>query len=67
MNNWEVIKNKKIIDLFIGDGSLRNSTIFEDLRMPYMRGEDICIFGKKIGISIKYNEKKYQDGNIWKK
>ena len=58
MNNWEVIKNKKIIDLFIGDGSLRNSTIFEDLRMPYMKGEEICIFGKKIGISIKYNEKK---------
>lgn len=48
MNNWEVIKNKKIIDLFIGDGSLRNSTIFEDLRMPYMKGEDICIFGKKL-------------------
>ncbi len=58
MGEWNVIKNKKIIDLFIGSTSLDIKAIYEDLRMPYMKIEDICSFGELIGIRITNTGKK---------
>ena len=58
MGNWNVLLNRKILDLFIGDGSLKNNVVFEKLTMPYMTGEEICDFGNKIGCIINYNKEK---------
>lgn len=58
MGNWNVILNRKILDLFIGDGSLKNNVIYGEYAMPHMNGEEICNFGKKIGCIINYNEEK---------
>lgn len=58
MTDWIVLKNRNIIDLFIGDKELENKGIFNKLIMPYMKGENICDFGRLIGIDIQYNKVK---------
>lgn len=57
MNNWEFLKNKKILNLFIGDSPVKVDG-FNEIKMPYMSGFEICEFGKKIGVKIIYNEEK---------
>ena len=57
MNNWTLLKNRKIIDLFIGDKPVQ-SYMFENQRMPYMSGIQICEFSKKLGFFQNYNEVK---------
>ena len=57
MNNWTLLKNRKIIDLFIGDNSVQNY-MFEEQKMPYMSGLQICEFSKKLGFLQNYNEEK---------
>ena len=58
MNNWNCIKNRKIIDLLIGDSYLQNNPSLEYFKMPYMKGYQICEFAKSLGLNIVYNEKK---------
>lgn len=58
MKNWNVILNRKILELFIGDGSLKNNVIYGEYAMPHMSGEEICNFGKKIGCIINYDKEK---------
>ena len=57
MNNWSLLKNRKIIDLFIGDNPVQNNMLDEQ-KMPYMSGMQICNFSKKLGYNQKYNEEK---------
>ena len=57
MNNWTLLKKRKIIDLFIGDNSIKNY-MFEEQKMPYMSGIEICEFSNKLGFLQNYNEEK---------
>lgn len=57
MNNWALLRNRKIIDLFIGDNPVQKNLI-EEITMPYMSGMQICKFSQKIGYIQKYNEEK---------
>lgn len=57
MSDLNLLKNKKIINLFIGDTPVKNDFIQEQ-RMPYMKGFQICDFSKKIGLEQNYNEAK---------
>ena len=57
MNNWTLLKNKKIINLFIGDNPVKTDMIQEQ-RMPYMSGMQICEFSKKLGYIQNYNDEK---------
>lgn len=54
--DWNLLKDREIIDLMIGDSKIKND-IFIDYKMPYMRGIDICNFGKEIGIDVSYWDK----------
>ena len=47
MKNWTLLKKRKIIDLFIGDNSVQNY-MFEEQKMPYMSGIQICEFSEKL-------------------
>lgn len=58
MINWKVLDNRKILDIFIGDKLLKEDPFLGNLSMPYMSGEEICKFGKKIGVNIIYNKEK---------
>ena len=44
MVNWNVLKDRKIIDIIIGDENI-NDDLLMDYKMPYMRKVDICEFG----------------------
>lgn len=52
MIDWNVLKKREIIDLFIGDKK------FSETEMPYMTGIEICEFSKKIGFIQIYNIEK---------
>ena len=67
MTNWNCIKNRKIIDLFIGDAYLQNNPSLEYLKMPYMKGYQICDFAKSLGLNIVYNEEKLSRWQIMDK
>lgn len=67
MNNWNCIKNRKIIDLLIGDSYLQNNPSLEYLKMPYMKGYQICQFAKSLGFNIIYNEEKLSRWQIMDK
>jgi len=58
MKDWNLLKDREIISLMIGDVEITNNVIFVDLIMPYMRGIDICNFANSLGLSITYNEEK---------
>lgn len=49
-NNFYMLKNRKIIDILIGDSYLKSKN-----KMPYLSGPDICEIGQMFGSSIKYN------------
>lgn len=67
MNNWNCIKNRKIIDLLIGDSYLQNNPSLEYLKMPYMTGYQICEFAKSLGFNIVYNKEKLSRWQIMDK
>ena len=48
MKDWNVLKNRKIIDLIIGDATIKDDLIFQ-YKMPYMKGNDIYEFAEKLG------------------
>ena len=48
MKDWNVLINRTIIDLMIGDSLIKDDLLFQ-YKMPYMRGQDICELAKKIG------------------
>lgn len=48
MKDWNVLKNRTIIDLLIGDACIKDDFLFQ-YRMPYMRQYDIYEFAKKLG------------------
>ena len=52
MNNWNCLKNRNIIDLFIGDSNLKILSLFDDIRMPHMTGNQICEFSSELGLDI---------------
>lgn len=49
MANWEVLKNKKIIRMIIGDENIKEE-IITDTKMPHMSGADICNLGYSLGM-----------------
>lgn len=53
MKNWNVLKEKDIIDLMIGDSAIESDGLF-DYTMPSMSGPSICEFGGKFGLNIDY-------------
>ena len=42
MKDWNLLKDREIISMMIGDVSITNDGIFVNLIMPYMRGVNIC-------------------------
>ena len=58
MADWNILKNRSIIDMFIGDKEIDNNGIYIKIIMPRMNGKDICDFGRLIGIDIDYNKEK---------
>lgn len=54
MNYWYRLTDKDIISCMIGDMELDPYLGFVPLKMPYMKGIDICDFGKKLGMAIDY-------------
>ena len=57
--DWlDCLKNRKIIDLLIGDSYLKNNPILEYLKMPYMEGYQICDFAESLRLNLIYNDKK---------
>lgn len=48
MKDWNVLKNRKIIDLIIGDSIIKDDFVFQ-YKMPYMSGNNILEFSKKLG------------------
>lgn len=58
MTDWNVLRDRKFLDLFIGDKEVDNKSLYKKLIMPYMNGKEICNFGKIIGIEIEYNKEK---------
>lgn len=67
MSDWNCLKDRKIIDLFIGDSHLKNNTFADYLKMPYMKGYQICIFSKELGLDITYNKEKLSRRQIMNK
>lgn len=55
MKNWEVLLDRDIIYLLIGDSTIING-LFLDYKMPYMSGPDICNFGSRLGLERNYWE-----------
>lgn len=58
MKDWNLLKDKAIISLMIGDEKINKSILFQTLIMPYMSGKDICDFANLLGLNIIYNEEK---------
>lgn len=56
MKDWNVLINRTIIDLIIGDSLIKDDLLFQ-YKMPYMRGYDICELAKKIGKNEFSSEK----------
>ena len=56
MLNWEVLRDREIINLIIGDKSYNNNNFIE-LSMPYMSGKEICDFSRNIGFEQDYSNK----------
>ena len=67
MTDWNCLKNRKIIDLLIGDSYLKNNPTLEYLKMPYMKGYQICDFAKSLGLNLIYNEEKLSRWQIMDK
>lgn len=59
MINWNLLKDRSIINIIIGDDNYKND-VFIDYRMPNMSGQDIWNFGYELGIEKDYwkNQKK---------
>ena len=53
MKDWSVLKDREIIEMFIGDSVIERD-FGTDYKMPYMRGTDICELGIELGISEDY-------------
>lgn len=51
--NWNVLIDKDIINLMIGDSTVTDD-IFLEYKMPYMSGPNICDFGTKLGLNTDY-------------
>ena len=58
MKNWDLLKDKEIISLMIGDEKISANMSFQTLIMPYMSGKDICDLANLLGLKIIYNEEK---------
>lgn len=54
MKNWNVLKDREIISLIIGDIAITDNMLYMNLIMPYMRGVDICDFANSLGLNINY-------------
>lgn len=53
MKDWNILKDKEIINLIIGDKTVGDD-LFYQFRMPYMKGQEICEFSSKLGFSQDY-------------
>lgn len=62
MKDWNVLKNRKIIDLIIGDSTIKDGLVFQ-YKMPYMSGNNIYEFAKKLG-KMNFHYKKHHVGYI---
>ena len=51
--NWDVLLDKDIIGLMIGDSDV-TVDMFYEYKMPYMSGPDICSFGETLGFHQDY-------------
>lgn len=58
MKDWNLLKDREIISLMIGDEEITKNMSFQTLIMPYMSGKDICDFASLLGLEITYNEEK---------
>lgn len=56
MLNWDVLRDREIINLIIGDKKYINNSYIE-LSMPYMSGKEICDFSRKVGFEQEYSNK----------
>jgi len=59
MKDWNVLKDREIIDLMIGDSMVKSDYLY-DYTMPKMSGPKICEFGSLFGVDRDYwsDEKK---------
>lgn len=56
MKNWEVLKDKKIIEILIGNIVLVDDFFYE-YKMPYLTGLEICKLSSKMGFKQDYDYK----------
>ena len=52
--NWNVLINRDIINIFIGDVVIKED-LFNQYRMPYLRGEDIFELAKNFNLELSYD------------
>lgn len=53
MKTWNVLNDKEIIKLMIGDSAIKCG-FTQDYMMPRMSGPNICEFGNSIGMNLNY-------------
>ena len=57
MKDWTLLKNKKIIDLIIGDREIVKFSL-NRYNMPYMTTKDICEFSSELGLKLDISKEK---------
>lgn len=53
MKDWNVLKDREIINLIIGDKTVGDDWFYQ-FTMPYMKGQDICEFSSNLGFHQDY-------------
>lgn len=54
MKDWNLLKDKEIIALLIGDKPVADELIYQ-FSMPYMKGLEICELSSKLGLIQRYD------------
>ena len=57
MKDWTLLKNRKIIDLIIGDREIVKFSVTR-YNMPYMTAKNICEFSSKLGLKLDISQEK---------
>lgn len=57
MKDWNVLKDREIINLIIGDKPVEDD-LFYQYTMPYMKEQEICEFSSKLGFIQDYHKDK---------
>ena len=54
-SNYELLRNKEIIEILDGDKIIEEIDCFNKIKMPYLSGPQLCALSQKFGCYQEYS------------